>query len=506
MYKQNYTFSNNSLDFKHLNLTSDDDISPSTLVYVISVSFILSLIDIVTLIGNLLVVVSVLTTKCLSTVTNYFIMSLAVADMLIAVFVLPISIYVTTHPGRWIFGRTICKLWSFSDVMLCTASILNLCCISLDRYFAITRPLQYSRQRSPKQARGMIAVVWIASIIISSPPLIPSLFSEDINNESQGCTISKLLSYRIYSSTGSFFLPALVMLFVYARIFKVIHDRDKYLMTSNEVSRKRNLPPKKSQFLRATSETNNNSKKNNGRNDSLLSNNSCNEILNKKTNSKKIKLLNQNPQNKTFNYEMNTINETDRLDDEDVDQSILNNKNTKSDKRLNDRKLQDKEHISSKRSSNKLYKMKSTYSSEPVLNTNRKFSQRRQSKESSINIKNSNSKVELNPIGNNNFKKTKFFNSSSAFNNSNHHYSNESDYQFKSKTLNNSASIQATNRYNEQLRLLKESKAAKTLSIVVGGFIVCWSVIIIIIIIRKKAPLILLNIINNIRTSFHRSS
>jgi hypothetical protein len=334
MYKQNYTFSNNSFDFKNLNLTSDDDddISPSTLVYVISVSFILSLIDIVTLIGNLLVVVSVLTTKCLSTVTNYFIMSLAVADMLIAVFVLPISIYITTHPGRWIFGRTICKLWSFSDVMLCTASILNLCCISLDRYFAITRPLQYSRQRSPKQARGMIAVVWIASIIISSPPLIPSLFSEDINNESQGCAISKLLSYRIYSSTGSFFLPAFVMLFVYARIFKVIHDREKYLMTSNEVSRKRNLPPKKPQFLRATSEKNNNS-----------------------------------------------------------------NQYT--------------------------------------------------------------------------------------------------------------ASAQATNRYNEQLRLLKESKAAKTLSIVVGGFIVCWSVLILLynIIIRKKAPSILLNIINNIRTSCYLS-
>ena len=113
MYEKNYTFSNNSFDSKYqngLNFTIDNDnISTTTLAYVISVSFILSLIDIVTLIGNLLVVISVLTTKCLSTVTNYFIMSLAVADMLIAVFVLPISIYVTTHPRRWIFGRTICK-------------------------------------------------------------------------------------------------------------------------------------------------------------------------------------------------------------------------------------------------------------------------------------------------------------------------------------------------------------------------------------------------------------
>ena len=207
--------------------------------YIVSVVLILGLIDITTLAGNLLVVIAVLTTKSLHTVTNSFIMSLAVADMLVAIFVLPLSIYMVLH-NNWIFGNLICDLWIGCDVMLCTASILNLCCISLDRYFAITRPLKYSRQRSPRLARGMIAVVWIGSILISCPPVFGW---KDENREENTCTLNLLLSYRIYSSMGSFFLPCFIMVFVYSRIFKVIHDREKYLMSNTSNGNKFSILP-----------------------------------------------------------------------------------------------------------------------------------------------------------------------------------------------------------------------------------------------------------------------
>lgn len=113
--------------------------------------------------------------------------------------------------------------------MLCTASILNLCCISLDRYFAITRPLTYTQMRSPKLARTMIALVWIMSVLIAIPPVFGW---KDKNRDENTCALNLLLSYRIYSSMGSFFIPCIIMVFVYIRIFIVIHNREVYLQSS----------------------------------------------------------------------------------------------------------------------------------------------------------------------------------------------------------------------------------------------------------------------------------
>ncbi|CAF0894709.1 unnamed protein product [Brachionus calyciflorus] len=203
-----------------------------SLYYIVSMLFVLSSIVLTTLIGNFLVITAILTTKSLKTVTNSFILSLAVADTLVAIFVLPLSIYMVIF-NKWIFGDLICHLWISCDVGLCTASILNLCCISLDRYFAITRPLKYSRQRSPKLAKIMIAFVWIFSFAITCPPILG--WKDPFRKENE-CTLHLRLSYRIYSSLGSFYLPCIIMIFVYIRIFKVIHNREKYLKNSNNFS------------------------------------------------------------------------------------------------------------------------------------------------------------------------------------------------------------------------------------------------------------------------------
>jgi hypothetical protein len=83
-----------------------------SIISVILITFLLSSICVMTLIGNLLVVIAVLTTKSLHTVTNSFIMSLAVADMLVAVFIMPLSIYmVNVNFNDWKFGDFTCDLW-----------------------------------------------------------------------------------------------------------------------------------------------------------------------------------------------------------------------------------------------------------------------------------------------------------------------------------------------------------------------------------------------------------
>lgn len=132
--------------------------------------------------------------------------------------------------------------------MLCTASILNLCCISLDRYFAITRPLAYTQLRSPKLARTMIALVWIVSLLISCPPVFGW---KDERRATNSCSLNLVLSYRIYSSMGSFFIPCIIMIFVYIRIFIVIHNREKYLQKNSSYSTPK-LAAKKQNLVRKT--------------------------------------------------------------------------------------------------------------------------------------------------------------------------------------------------------------------------------------------------------------
>lgn len=131
-------------------------------------TLILSMIIIVTIVGNVLVILSVFTYKPLRIVQNFFIVSLAVADLTVAILVLPLNVAYSIL-GRWEFGIHLCKMWltsgkiwklliveikincflcSFfctSDVLCCTASILNLCAIALDRFWAITDPINYGK-------------------------------------------------------------------------------------------------------------------------------------------------------------------------------------------------------------------------------------------------------------------------------------------------------------------------------------------------------------------------
>lgn len=182
--------------------------------------FTLTLIIILTVIGNILVILSVFTHKPLRIVQNFFIVSLAVADLTVAILVMPLNVAYSIL-GRWFFDIHICKMWLTSDVMCCTASILNLCAIALDRFWAITDPINYAQKRTLKRVLVMIGGVWVLSLIISSPPLIgwndwpePDEFLKQ-----EICQLTERKGYVIYSSLGSFFIPLFIMTIVYVEIF-----------------------------------------------------------------------------------------------------------------------------------------------------------------------------------------------------------------------------------------------------------------------------------------------
>ncbi|CAH2277144.1 D(1A) dopamine receptor [Pelobates cultripes] len=191
----------------------------------------LSVLILSTLLGNTLVCAAVVRFRHLrSKVTNFFVISLAVSDLLVAVLVMPWKA-VAEIAGFWPFG-SFCNIWVAFDIMCSTASILNLCVISVDRYWAISSPFRYERKMTPKVAFIMISVCWTLSVLISFIPVqlnwhkakTTSFF--DLNITLQGSTMDNCDSslnrtYAISSSLISFYIPVAIMIVTYTRIYRI---------------------------------------------------------------------------------------------------------------------------------------------------------------------------------------------------------------------------------------------------------------------------------------------
>ncbi|CAH8574696.1 unnamed protein product [Heterobilharzia americana] len=173
--------------------------------------------------GNLLVILAVLKTKRLRRVTDLYIVSLTVADLLVAVLILPFSI-IRQYYGYWPYeSHELCLYFLSANIFLCVSSILNVCCISIDRYIAITSPMKYIGKRTRQTALAMIIFAWSASFIAMLPPLLGAQHHTGVRN----CYVRSDAWYRILTGALAFYIPFPLVGFIYLRIFWVIHSRRK---------------------------------------------------------------------------------------------------------------------------------------------------------------------------------------------------------------------------------------------------------------------------------------
>ncbi|EEB12763.1 class A rhodopsin-like G-protein coupled receptor GPR5ht3, putative [Pediculus humanus corporis] len=194
------------------------EFSPYSVTEAIIIAIILLLIIVGTVVGNILVCIAVCLVKKLRRPCNYLLVSLAVSDICVAVLVMPMATLYEIL-GKWSFGPVMCDLWVSFDVLSCTASILNLCMISVDRYYAITKPLQYGVKRTPRRMILCVSLVWLGAACISLPPLLILGNQHELNNTTQ-CIVCQNFAYQIYATLGSFYIPLTVMMIVYYKIFR----------------------------------------------------------------------------------------------------------------------------------------------------------------------------------------------------------------------------------------------------------------------------------------------
>lgn len=186
----------------------------------------LAVLIVFTIFGNLLVCAAFYLCRDLRNVTNYFVVSLAVADLLVGFVCMPFwFIFLIKQWPDPVQDVELYTLWICLDIVSGTSSIMNLVAISVDRFYAITSPFNYHLKLTKNRARFCIVALWFYSIAVASMRIL-----------------GRGPWYAYFVACASFFLPLPILVYSYARIFRVAHKQalkmrgDRYGQVMHELS------------------------------------------------------------------------------------------------------------------------------------------------------------------------------------------------------------------------------------------------------------------------------
>lgn len=198
------------------------------------------LIAVFSVLGNVLVCWAVGLNSNLQTITNFFVVSLAVADIAVGVLAIPFAIVISTGFCSNFYG---CLFIACFVLVLTQSSIFSLLAIAIDRYIAIKIPLRYNSLVTGKRARGIIAICWILSIIIGLTPMMGWHKPEDSEPPSplptipcpkgyMSCLFESVvdMSYMVcFNFFGCVLVPLLLMFGIYLCIFMAARHQLKLI-------------------------------------------------------------------------------------------------------------------------------------------------------------------------------------------------------------------------------------------------------------------------------------
>ncbi|NXB00268.1 HRH3 protein, partial [Cnemophilus loriae] len=194
-------------------------------------AFLMVLLCLVTILGNMLVILAFIMDRNLRHRSNYFFLNLAVSDFAVGVFCMPLYIpYSLT--GKWRLGRGICKLWLVMDYLLCTASVFNIVLISYDRFLSVTKAVSYRAQQGIMSSPAIeMVAIWVFAFLLYCPAI---LFWEHVAGHSvvpaDQCYAEFFDNwyFLLCASTLEFFVPLLLVTYFNMHIFHNIQRRQRH--------------------------------------------------------------------------------------------------------------------------------------------------------------------------------------------------------------------------------------------------------------------------------------
>lgn len=181
------------------------------------------------IVGNFIVIAVIYRSESLQNATGIFMANLAITDLTLGVILMPITI-ISSVLGRWTFSDVMCKFCGFLNVMLCSTSALTVMLLSIDRFIAISRPMQYFKLMSKKRALLLSAYMWIHSAIVSTFPLVGWAQYQYVEAEAI-CFAVNSISYFNFLCASTIFFAIFLIIMSHIYILKVAIKQSHQIVT-----------------------------------------------------------------------------------------------------------------------------------------------------------------------------------------------------------------------------------------------------------------------------------
>ncbi|XP_032412799.1 cholecystokinin receptor-like [Xiphophorus hellerii] len=200
-----------------------------------------SLIFLLSVFGNLLIIVVLMLNKRMRTVTNSFLLSLAVSDLMMAIFCMPFTL-IPNILEDFIFGATMCKIVTYLMGVSVSISTFSLVAIAIERYSAICNPLKSRAWQTRSHAYRVIAATWVVSLLVMVPyPVFSVLKSFPKGNGTVGnmCRLDwpseqAEQTWYVLLLFILFFIPGVVMIIAYGLISRELYRGIQFELSQNK--------------------------------------------------------------------------------------------------------------------------------------------------------------------------------------------------------------------------------------------------------------------------------